>query len=417
MKRWILFVARRFLRSGRARGAGAGGLAIGGIAAGVATLIVVLAVMNGFQLGTIENILEINSFHLRLETGRPVSESATMADHAAALRSVPGIVSVVPTAEIQTLARGFWPDPQGIVIRAVPQDWLERDPGAADQLQLVGGRFDIAADRSIVLGRELARALGVRVGDSVSVTHIPAGSRRPAEVALTVTGLFRSGYLDFDRGWGFVSLETASAALAAQDPVVLGIKLDNRFQDADATADIAPLVPAAWTLQSWREFNRGIFGALRAEKSMMVFLVGLIFVVVAGNVFQLLRRSILERSEDIAIMRALGAGPADVRRVFVFEGWIIGVVGVAIGTAAGLTISGNVDGIFAVAEHVARLVGSATPGGFSPAYFYIEAVPSEIPPREVVMIGTGAVASAVGSAWLAARTVVRRMPMELLRSE
>jgi lipoprotein-releasing system permease protein len=417
MRRWILFVARRFLGTRRTRGAGATGMAVAGIAAGVATLIVVLAVMNGFQLGTIENILEVNSFHLRINTDRDVSQLEEVTPTVAELRADPAVESVVPTAEIQTLARGFWPEPQGIVLRAVPADWLARDEGAAEQLGIVSGAFVVDEPRSVVLGAELARALGVRVGDPVSVTHIPRGSSRPAEVELTVRGLFRTGYLDFDRGWAFTSLSTAETSLEATDSVVVGVKLTNRFRDAEAAERLRATLPAEWSLENWRQYNSGIFGALRVEKAMMVFLVALIFVVVAGNIFQLLRRSILERSEEIAILRALGARQGEIRRVFALEGWYIGIAGTVVGTMVGLLIAGNINGIFGLLESLAGLVGNNAPLVFSPAFFYLESVPARILPGELVLVGAGAVGSSAASSWLAGRSAVRRMPMDLLRSE
>lgn len=415
MTRWTLFVARRFLGTRRTRGASATRLGIAGIGAGVATLIVVLAVMNGFQLGTIENILEINSFHLRAETGVPLDRGGELRELVAQLEQQPGVSAVVPGAELQTLARGFWPEPQGIVIRAVPADWLERDPGAGSRLEVTSGSFALEEPGSIVLGAELARVLGLRVGDPMAVTYVPDGRGRPAEQELTVTGLFRSGYLDFDRGWSFVSLATAAGPLASAEELVLGLKLDNRFRDEVLARELTPLLPADWRLQSWREYNRGIFGALRVEKSMMVFLVALIFVVVAGNIYQVLRRSIIERSEEIAILRALGASPADVRRVFALEGWIIGVSGTAIGTLVGLLIVSNVDGIFALLDVALRLLAGGETGVFSPARFYIERIPARILPRELLLIGMGSIGSAAASSWMAGRRVTRRMPMELLR--
>lgn len=487
MKSWIFHVARRLVRSGPNRRGGAAGLAIAGIAAGVATLVVVLAVMNGFQLGTIENILELNSFHIRIETEIPLreyaSEAGTGAGGAGRDRNLDGgegeagedrlrgtgeerssddsgsnringtdeIVAVVPFGEIQTLARGYWPDPQGIVIRAVPEEWLEIDTGAAEQIRVAGGAFDIATPGTIVIGSELSRALGARVGDTIAVTHIPAGGSRPEEVELTVAGLFRSGYLDFDRTWGFVSLATAGTVLNATDPMVYGIKIRDRFDvdriDVDGvvrelrsavnggTRDSSVPENAAIadngdrgdnatdngtstpTVATWREFNRGIFGALRMEKSMMIFLVGLIFLVVAGNIYQLLKRSILERSEEIAILRAIGAGAGDLRLVFVLEGWLIGVIGTFVGISIGLFISGTVNELFALLEIVTRTLGDRGMRVFSPAYFYIEEIPREIAPGELLAIAVGAIGVSVAAAGWAAAAVVRVQPMELLRNE
>jgi lipoprotein-releasing system permease protein len=417
VKWWTFFVARRFLGTGRSRGAGASGLSIAGIAAGTATLIVVLAVMNGFQLGTIESILEVNSFHLRLLTRRPAGERDEIDGIVERLSRSSSVAAAIPSVEIQTLARGFWPEPQGILIRGVPADWLDRDVRAADRITLVRGSFDVAGEDSIVIGSELARALGLRVGDPMAVTHIPAGSTRPTEVSLTVTGIFRTGFLDFDRSWAFVGLSTAAATLNATDPVVVGIKLTDRFRDEAAATELRALIPGEWEIENWREYNRGIFGALRVEKSMMVFLVALIFVVVAGNIYQLLRRSILERSEEIAILRALGARPGDLRAVFALEGWLIGISGTLLGTLIGLFVAYNIDGIFAFLESVAGLLGGRGFLVFSAAHFYIEGVPARILPRELLLIAAGAIGSAVLSSRLAGRTVVQRMPNEILRSE
>lgn len=419
MNSWILFVARRLLRTGRSRRGGAAGLAIVGITAGVATLVVVLAVMNGFQLGTIENILEINSFYLRVETPYHLDTFEETNPIGAAIDDVSddSVSAVIPFAEIQTLARGYWPEPQGITIRAVPPNWLDRDGAARRQLEVPVGRFDLTDPNGIVIGAELSRALGVRVGDLVAVTHIPAGASRPAEVQLRVVGLFRTGYLDFDRNWGFVSLGTAANVLNARDPVVYGIKTTNRFNIAPIMTDLVERLGPDGEIESWRSYNRGIFGALRMEKSMMVFLIGLIFLVVAGNIYQLLRRSILERSDEIAILRAIGAGSRELRSVFVLEGWIIGVVGTLLGMAIGLLLAGNVNEIFRALEWVTALLGDQGIRVFSPAYFYLEEIPRRVFPGELLSIAVGAIGISMVAARFAASSVIKIRPMELLRNE
>lgn len=414
--KWMLFVARRLLIARRNRGAGAGYLAIFGVAAGVATLVAVLAVMNGFQVGIIESILELNSHHIRIETERPVAQYRQLDELTEQVRSLEGVRSVTPVAELQTLARGFWPEPQGIAVRAVPSGWPDDDPGAAEQLTMVVGEFDLRRDRSIVLGNELARTLGVRVGDPVAVTHIPGGGTRPMEQQLTVTGLFRTGQLDFDRNWAFVSLETAVNYLQAQEPVVLGVKLLNRYADPQVSERIAPLLGPEQTQVGWRTFNRGIFGALRVEKSMLTLLIGLIFLVVAGNIYQLLRRSILERSEEIAILQALGAPAARLRSVFVLEGWMIGIVGTTIGLLTGLGLALNINELFAALETATTILTSRGVRVFSPAYFYLLEVPVRVMPQELFLISAGAIGIAVAASALAARSVARYQPMDLLRS-
>jgi lipoprotein-releasing system permease protein len=415
--RWMIFLARRLLLARRARGAGVGGMAIFGIAAGVTTLVAVLAVMNGFQMGMIESILEINSHHLRLETTTPLARYGELDQLREAVSRVRGVQSVTPVAELQTLARGFWPESQGIVIRAVPPRWPEGDRGAAEKLTITSGTFDLAVPGTVVLGSELARSLGVRPGDAIAVTHIPGGGTRPVEEQMIVTGVFRTGHLDFDRTWAFVSIDTAVQRLQAREPAVLGIKLDNRYADTLVEERLQPLLSPEQRIVSWREFNRGIFGALRVEKGMMTLLIGLIFLVVAGSIYQLLRRSIMERSEDIAILQALGAPPAQLRLVFVLEGWMIGTVGTFIGLVTGLVLAINVNGLFAFLERVTELAGQRGVQVFSPAHFYLLEVPVRIIPLELFLVSLGAIGVSVLASVLAARSLAGYRPMELLRGQ
>ena len=384
--------------------------AIGGLAAGVATLLVVLGVMNGFQLGTIENLLEVSSFHLRVYTPFTDPRLGEVTQLRRRIASYRNVESVVTTAEVQALARGFWPEPQGVVVRAVPADWLATDGAAASRLRVMSGEFDVTSPGGVVVGTELAAVLGVRVGDPLSVSYL-AGERGVTEVELTVTGVFHSGYLDFDRNWAFVSLTTAYDTLSVRDELVLGVKLHDRFDDQSVRQRIEQL-PSVKRGESWREFNRAIFGALRTEKAMVVFLVALIFVVVAGNIFQIMRRSIAERRTEIAMLGAMGGARGDIRRVFWLEGWIIGVVGATLGAIIGILIVENVAAIFTVLEW---LTGSR--GGFASSSFYLQEVPVRVVPREVFGVWLSAVGAVVASAWIASHSATKHRPMSLLRSE
>jgi lipoprotein-releasing system permease protein len=179
---------------------------------------------------------------------------------------------------------------------------------------------------------------------------------------------------------------------------------------------------------SWRAFNRSIFGALRLEKTLMMLLVGLIFVVVGGNIYQSLRRSVVERTEEIAVLKALGAPPASIRTVFTLEGLLIGVLGGVIGVTLGLLVSENVNGVFALAEWTVnavtgalQLLGGAIGEGrftiFSPAYFYITEVPTRAVLWETVGIFLFAMVSATAAAYFASFRVARIKPAEVLRNE
>ncbi|MFO8063520.1 MAG: ABC transporter permease [Spirochaetota bacterium] len=463
---WVVFVSKRHFRTRRKeKGHTASLLSVSGIAAGVMTLVAVLAVMNGFQIGTIENILEINSYHLRVEglssTGEvagaagsgsggtaPDSESGAAgsggaaSDSAAAaagseravagrLENVRGVGSAIPFHEIQTLARGFYSEPESVALRGLPADVLARDPGFAESLEVVSGSFDLERPGTVVLGAELSRMLGVGVGETVTFVNLGGEDfdvSDPAETELEVTGLFRTGFLDYDRGWGFVSLEEAGERFAADDEPVWGIKLENRFNDRIVAARLEEALPDGASVLSWREFNRSIFGALRLEKTLMMLLVGLIFVVVGVNIYQSLRRSVVERTEEIAVLKALGAPPRSIRTVFTLEGLMIGLLGGVLGVMLGLLVSENVNELFALAERlinavgaVLELLGGAVAEGrftiFSPAYFYIEEVPTRAVLWETIGIFLFAVVSATVAAHFASLRVARIKPSEILRNE
>ncbi len=428
---WILLVAARYFRSRRKeRGNSATLLSTAGIAVGVMTLISVLSVMNGFQLSTIDAILELNSYHVRID-GAGTLPPASLES----LRSAPGIRAAFPFAEVQTLIRGVFPDPQICVLRALPDDIAELDPDLAGRLTMVDGSFDLAAERSVVLGSEMARFLGVRAGGEVSLLNLAGADfadLRPENLTFRVAGIFRSGYYEYDLGWGFVSLENADRFLAGRSERSVGIKLRDRFADGPALRAAEKAAGGGAVVRSWREYNRAIFGALRVEKIMMMVLICLIFVVVAGNIHQSLRRSVLERTEEIGLLKALGADPGSIRLVFVLEGAFIGLAGAFFGGLLGFLAAGRVNEIFAIAEkllNVAIYFANALlrpyfPAGvgrqvslFSPAYFYLSEVPSRIFLSEALFIHCFALFSSILAAYFASARVSAIKPAEVLRYE
>jgi lipoprotein-releasing system permease protein len=408
-------------------------------------LIVILAVMNGFQLGFIESILEISSYHLRLE-GFP---SEKLAELRGRLQGIPEINAAVPFREFQGLARGRREGQQAVLIRGLPPDVIEQDAAMKAKIEFEDGVFDIRGDRSILLGAELARRLSVRLGDTITLFSISgllsgamdqaAGSAEEGEGALadafTVTGIFRTGFYEYDLTWGFINIKSAEALSGAD--LVLGMKLKNRWQDRYVLELAAAALAGepgmeALKLSSWRDYNRAFFGALRTEKIFMFILVGLIFIVVGLNIFQAQRRAVLERREDIGLLRAVGAADTAVRLVFVWDGAIIGLTGAVSGLGLGLLIAYHISVFFTALENlvnffigiinfVSGFFGAGGTAGefaiFSPAVFYIKEIPSRIIPHEVVLIFMFGFLSALLAAWFASGKAARTGPAEVLRYE
>jgi lipoprotein-releasing system permease protein len=432
--RWIWFIAVRSVFR-RQKKSPSPVLSVLGIATGVFALIVIIAVMNGFQLGFIESILEISSYHLRIG---PVAADKT--DEAgAAILNLPGIEAVVPFREFQGLIRGRRGGQQAALVRGLPADALMRDTVMAARLDFEEGFFDLNDKYSVLLGTELARRLGVRTGNEISLYSIPTLFEDSDEYAglrtFTVTGLFRTGFYEYDTSWVFVNIESA-AAFSDTGPV-LGVKVQNRFHDQKALELVRKSLEGQAGLEKaefsgWRNYNRSFFGALRTEKLFMFILVGLIFIVVGLNIYQAQRRSVLEHREEIGLLRAVGGGERAVRMIFVCDGAIIGFTGASSGLIAGLLVASHIPLFFTMMENIVNffihivnfIAGFFNAGGgvggfsfFSPAVFYIKEIPSRIIPQEAVLIFMFGFFSALLAAWFASRKTSRILVAEVLRYE
>jgi lipoprotein-releasing system permease protein len=390
--------------------------------------------MNGFQLGFIESIVEISSYHLRLDSVPP--DKVVQAQET--VLQVPGVKAAVPFREFQALARGRRSGQQAVAVRGVPQNALETDKLMSAKLEFEDGSFDISGHDSVLLGTELARRLGLGVGDYVTMFSISGILSAEDESGLdefTITGIFRTGFYEYDCSWAFINIENDSF-LADDSGIKLGVKITNRFQDrvvldrvkkkflqTDGFEDVK--------FSSWRDYNRSFFGALRTEKLFMFILVGLIFIVVGLNIFQSQRRVVLQRREEIGLLRAIGGNERAVRFVFVCDGAIIGLTGASAGLIFGLVIASNIPQFFSLIESIVNafigllniLAGFFGAGQaenfavFSPAIFYIKEIPSRILPMEVILIFMFGFLSALAAAWFASRKAAKIQPAEVLRYE
>jgi lipoprotein-releasing system permease protein len=434
--KWIWFIASRYIFS-KQKKSPSPVLSILGIATGVFTLIVIIAVMNGFQLGFIESIVEISSYHLRVG---PVDNERTEEARALFL-TVPEVVAAVPFQEFQALARGRRGGQQAAIVRGVPDNALLLDAGMAGRLEFEKGSFDLGNEKNALVGAELALRLGVAVGDTITLFSIPSIFSAAADDTedkglkpFIVKGIFRTGFYEYDTSWVFIGMESA-AAFCDTGPV-MGLKLKNRFQDQKGLEIVKKNVMESSLFEksdfsSWRDYNRSFFGALRTEKLFMFILVGLIFIVVGLNIYQAQRRAVLEHREEIGLLRAIGGGQQSVQFIFVCDGAIIGFSGALVGLCLGLLVASNIPQFFAIIENLVKYFiyviniianyfnnsGVEDFAIFSPKVFYIKEIPSRIIPREVVLIFLFGFFSALVAAWFASRKISRIQAAEVLRYE
>jgi len=437
---WIGFVSRRWFSARRESGGSASSFfAASGIAIGVAALVVVLGVMNGFQLGFIDSILEVSSFHLRIQDERAGEGGSSGLgggpDEALISRiaAESGVRSVLPFSETRCLLYSRDGRAFPLSVRAMPDDAEKRDPKLIKTLGIEGGW---KGGGGIILGSELARYLDIAPGSLVDILVVSAGGEEGVEaktIRVRVDGLFRSGYYDFD--FGMAVLPFSSAAATALFPptrprhFVYGVKLGDLYADRSlALALQRDLGLRADSVEDWRDYNRAFFGALRMEKTVMMLLIGLIFLVVGVNIFHSMRRAVAEKTEDIAVLKAMGASPEELERVFVIDGLAIGAGGAFVGLVFGLLIAVNVNEVFALVEALvngaaflaSRILGGLGMGDFrvfSPQYFYLLEVPVRVLFPETFFVTAAAIASAAGAAAAAARRVSSLMPAAVLRYE
>ena len=424
--RWIFDVSRRFASVDRkSRSSATSFLAVLVICFGVMSLVTVVSVMNGFQMSFVNAIMELSSFHIRVSK----SDSQTEADFLNFCADSKEIRCVSPFYESQALLVGNKSKESAGIIRGVDARTCEFDEGFAREIKIVSGTFDLSSADSIVLGSYLAQSLGVTTGNTVNLLALSGG--KDVELLsqnrqFKVTGIFECGYYDINQGYAFVSLEAAHMYFGEDAPVFYGIKIRRPQNDGFVSAAIKNRFPDA-AVQSWREYNRTFFGALRVEKNILMLLVFLIFVVVAVNIYNGMRRLVFERSQEIAALSALGGTSFQIKAIFVVRGFLTGAAGTVIGIVLGIFISLNIRSVFLGVSHCLYWLELFFTSVFSPEnaafvtenqmYAIYASIPARIIPSEVLLISLFGVLSPLLASALASRSVLKLKIAEVLHNE
>ena len=428
--KWINAVSSRFARVDRkGRSAVTSLLATLGICFGVMTLITVMSVMNGFQMNFIDAIMEVSSYHIRAEKV-PAEKSEAFTRLCSDNKN---ILSVTPFYEAQTLMTDERGRESSSLIRAIDPDVYNNDSGFHKEISMVEGSFDLSQPNNIVLGYTLARQLRVSPGDTVNLLVLSGGndvSLLSGDRNFLVTGLFKTGYSDINSAYSFINLAAGEKYFGKAAEKLFGIKLKNSQEDARI---IAALEKEAQTqgielkLQSWREYNKSFFGALRIEKNMLLLLVAIIFVVVGINIYNGMRRLVFERRGEIAILSAIGAENKDIKTIFIMRGFTTGAVGAFAGVILGLLISVNTQFMFNAAARIMYWLQYLVTAIFNrqnlvyvqenSSYAVYANIPARIFFREVVMIALFGIISPLLASWAASKNVLKMTVAEVLHHE
>jgi lipoprotein-releasing system permease protein len=380
---------------------------IAGVAAGVATLVIALAMNSGFRETLQDRLLGVTA-HISLtrpgSTGIQNYEALT-----AKLERIPGVRSVTP-AIYQTVLLSFGGQARGVVIKGIEPE-LEKKSDEALQ-KLSAGQLDFASDldgiEGLVVGKQLAEEWKLQVGDYVTLTS-PQGRLTPFGVMprtrrFRIAGVFDSGFYDYDENWCFAGLPAAQALAGVADIVnVLEFRLDKPELASEIGARAEQEAGPGFSTATWMEENRALFRALRLEKLVTAIFIGLITFVAGLNILAVLSMTVTDKAKDIAVLLSMGARREQVRRLFLLQGITIGATGTLLGLIAGYAFCW-----IAGTYHLIPL---------DPQVYAVPFVPCHASFRDGVWIALVAMGIAILATLWPAREASRLLPVEILRFE
>lgn len=382
-------------------------LSVVGVAAGVGTLVIALAVNTGFRQTLQDRLLGVTA-HVNLT--RPGAEGLrNYRALAAQLAATPGVRSVAP-AIYQTVLLSAGGRARGIVLKGIDPEAEQRSDEALRRV--VAGKCDFSADAdgidAILLGRMLSDELGLRAGDYLTLTS-PQGRLTPFGMIprsrrFRVAGIFDSGFYDYDANWGFVALAAAQGLAGTSDLVSV---LEFRVEQVDRAPGIAAALlqqaGQGYATSTWMDENRALFRALRLEKLVTAIFIGLITFVAGLNVLVVLAMTVSDKARDIAVLMAMGARREQVRNIFILQGLAVGAVGTLMGLAAGYALAWAADSY--------RLIP------LDPQVYAVPFVPFHANGFDALWIAAAALAISAAATFVPARAAARILPVEILRYE
>jgi lipoprotein-releasing system permease protein len=383
-----------------------------GIGLGVAALIVVLSVMNGFQKELRTRILGVVS-HVQISgVGGELANWQQTMDAAA---KHPRVHAAAPYVQAQSML-SVDQQVRGTVVRGILPEAEEKVADFAQHMKI--GKLDdlVEGEFNIVLGVELAQALNVGIGDKVTLIA-PQGLVTPAAVLprikqFKVTGLFQVGMFEFDSGLALINMHDAQKLYRLDDRVTgVRLKVDDLFAAPRIGRELLGLVDADAFVSDWTRSHANFFRAVQIEKNMMFLILSLIVAVAAFNIVSTLVMAVTDKQADIAILRTLGASPGSIMQVFIVQGALIGLIGLGVGVVGGVALALNIETVVPFIEHVFGIQFLAKD------VYYISDLPSDLQWSDVGIITvvsfTLTLIATLYPSWRASRT----NPAEALRYE
>ena len=407
-------IARRYLRSHHRNRfvSFISGISMGGLALGVAALVVVLSVMNGFESELRARILDTTAHASLLGLDGPIADWRHAAQVAAAR---PGVQAVAPFIEDKgMLVHGA--EVAGTVIRGVLPGEERRVDGLAGRM--LAGRLDdlTAGSYRIVLGSALAEALKVKTGDRV-VLMSPQAVLTPVGVIprmrrFTVAGIFNAGMYEYDRGLALVHMEDAARLTRMGDAVTgLRLKLDDIYAAPATVRNLALSLGGGFYVSDWTQTHQNFFRSIALTKTIMFVILSLVVGVAAFNIVSTLVMVVKDKQGDVAILRTMGSSPASVMQVFILQGAAIGIIGTLLGVGVGALLAVNIESLVHALE---RLLGTTL---VDARVYFIGDLPARVEWGDLARVSLVALGLCCVATLYPAWRAARNPPAEALRHE
>lgn len=393
-------------------------LSMAGIALGVAALIVVLSVMNGFQKEIQERILSATS-HIEvvgvngtLEDWHQIQFNATQNKHVVASAPYTQGQVMVSTQGVRLAGEGV----RGAMIRGIDPSV---EPTVSDfSRKIKSGDFNALepGEFKVAIGEELARSLGVKVGDKITVVS-PEGTVTPAGViprikSFEIAAIFNLGMYEYDSGLVLANIQDTQALFRLGDQVSgVRLKVDEPYKAAQIAHEIAPTLQEDAFLTDWTKQHANFFRAIQIEKRMMFIILSLIVAVAAFNIVSTLVMAVTDKRSDIAILRTIGASARSIMAIFILQGAFIGAIGLLIGAVGGTVMALNIDTVVPFIEH---LFGVQFLSG---DIYFLSELPSDLQWADVINITVSAFILTLLSTIYPSIRAAKIQPAEALRYE